>query len=168
MSYRGRTIREAMKEAHENVDNYGGTWFVCSDEFMSVVKESYFITDEGVRKPKPFVCLYNTKDMRYGRHTVEWINGEIEIDTENDTEHRFEQPYSTKFVDEIPDDLPNDPFDNTPKFIVEDTYKELRELDRRIGMSKRHTMPYVRDGKKIGRNEPCPCDSGKKYKKCCG
>lgn len=22
--------------------------------------------------------------------------------------------------------------------------------------------------KKIGRNEPCPCGSGKKYKKCCG
>jgi len=21
---------------------------------------------------------------------------------------------------------------------------------------------------KIGRNEPCPCNSGKKYKKCCG
>jgi preprotein translocase subunit SecA len=25
-----------------------------------------------------------------------------------------------------------------------------------------------REGKKIGRNEPCPCGSGKKYKKCCG
>lgn len=25
-----------------------------------------------------------------------------------------------------------------------------------------------RDGTKIGRNEPCPCGSGKKYKKCCG
>jgi len=24
------------------------------------------------------------------------------------------------------------------------------------------------DGKKIGRNDPCPCGSGKKYKKCCG
>lgn len=23
-------------------------------------------------------------------------------------------------------------------------------------------------GKKMGRNEPCPCGSGKKYKKCCG
>lgn len=23
-------------------------------------------------------------------------------------------------------------------------------------------------GKKIGRNDPCPCGSGKKYKKCCG
>ena len=25
-----------------------------------------------------------------------------------------------------------------------------------------------REGKKVGRNEPCPCGSGKKYKKCCG
>ncbi len=28
--------------------------------------------------------------------------------------------------------------------------------------------PVVRQGKKIGRNDPCPCGSGKKYKKCCG
>lgn len=27
--------------------------------------------------------------------------------------------------------------------------------------------PYVRLGRKIGRNDPCPCWSGKKYKKCC-
>jgi preprotein translocase subunit SecA len=26
----------------------------------------------------------------------------------------------------------------------------------------------MRRGKKIGRNDPCPCGSGKKYKKCCG
>ncbi|HPP08392.1 MAG TPA: preprotein translocase subunit SecA [bacterium] len=26
----------------------------------------------------------------------------------------------------------------------------------------------IRVGKKIGRNDPCPCGSGKKYKKCCG
>jgi preprotein translocase subunit SecA len=26
----------------------------------------------------------------------------------------------------------------------------------------------VRVEKKVGRNEPCPCGSGKKYKKCCG
>lgn len=28
--------------------------------------------------------------------------------------------------------------------------------------------PYVRNQPKIGRNDPCPCGSGKKYKKCCG
>ena len=27
---------------------------------------------------------------------------------------------------------------------------------------------FVREQPKIGRNEPCPCGSGKKYKKCCG
>ncbi len=26
----------------------------------------------------------------------------------------------------------------------------------------------VRKGKKVGRNDPCPCGSGKKYKHCCG
>ncbi len=26
---------------------------------------------------------------------------------------------------------------------------------------------YVREQPKVGRNEPCPCGSGKKYKKCC-
>jgi len=30
-----------------------------------------------------------------------------------------------------------------------------------------HT-PFVREGRKVGRNEPCPCGSGKKYKQCHG
>ncbi|MBO5136984.1 MAG: YchJ family protein [Spirochaetaceae bacterium] len=30
------------------------------------------------------------------------------------------------------------------------------------------TTTVVREGRKIGRNEPCPCGSGKKYKVCCG
>lgn len=29
------------------------------------------------------------------------------------------------------------------------------------------SLPFRRSEKKIGRNEPCPCGSGKKYKKCC-
>jgi hypothetical protein len=29
-------------------------------------------------------------------------------------------------------------------------------------------QPYRRTEPKVGRNEPCPCGSGKKYKKCCG
>ena len=28
--------------------------------------------------------------------------------------------------------------------------------------------PFVRDGRKVGRNEPCPCGSGLKYKRCHG
>ena len=29
-------------------------------------------------------------------------------------------------------------------------------------------QPMVRDAPKVGRNDPCPCGSGKKYKQCCG
>jgi SEC-C motif-containing protein len=29
-------------------------------------------------------------------------------------------------------------------------------------------QPVVREEPKVGRNDPCPCGSGKKYKKCCG
>ena len=29
-------------------------------------------------------------------------------------------------------------------------------------------QPFVRDERKVGRNEPCPCGSGKKYKHCHG
>ena len=28
--------------------------------------------------------------------------------------------------------------------------------------------PRIREADKVGRNDPCPCGSGKKYKKCCG
>jgi preprotein translocase subunit SecA len=29
-------------------------------------------------------------------------------------------------------------------------------------------QPFVRQGDKVGRNDPCPCGSGKKYKQCHG
>ncbi|PFG09799.1 preprotein translocase subunit SecA [Marinobacter sp. LV10MA510-1] len=36
--------------------------------------------------------------------------------------------------------------------------------------SSRQAMPetFVRNERKVGRNEPCPCGSGKKFKQCCG
>ena len=42
--------------------------------------------------------------------------------------------------------------------------KQLEELAQ--AWKKAHTQK-VREHKKIGRNDPCPCGSGKKYKNCC-
>ena len=39
---------------------------------------------------------------------------------------------------------------------------------RRLRTKAARTKTVTRDQPKIGRNEPCPCGSGKKYKKCCG
>lgn len=41
------------------------------------------------------------------------------------------------------------------------------ELTKLYKEQKKSTT-IVNDGPKIGRNDPCPCGSGKKYKKCCG
>ena len=34
--------------------------------------------------------------------------------------------------------------------------------------TERKQKPITRNAPKVGRNDPCPCGSGKKYKKCCG
>ncbi|MHC4599063.1 MAG: preprotein translocase subunit SecA [Planctomycetota bacterium] len=39
-------------------------------------------------------------------------------------------------------------------------------LDRDLSDEK--PKPFKREERKVGRNEPCPCGSGRKYKKCCG
>ena len=44
--------------------------------------------------------------------------------------------------------------------LTEERRKELYLEQKKSGT--------VRKEKKIGRNDPCPCGSGKKYKKCCG
>ena len=36
------------------------------------------------------------------------------------------------------------------------------------GEQEAPAQPFQREGRKVGRNEPCPCGSGKKYKQCCG
>jgi len=56
--------------------------------------------------------------------------------------------------------------------------EEVAELDQQARQEQEFVLSHggseggkrkpVVAGKKIGRNEPCPCGSGKKYKKCCG
>ncbi len=65
----------------------------------------------------------------------------------------------------------------TAHYSVRDIPQELREdstfakIDDKWFYVDGHVHgqdPYVRETPKVGRNEPCPCGSGAKYKKCCG
>ena len=50
----------------------------------------------------------------------------------------------------------------------EETFEEIRNwMGNDLTETEAENSP-VRKQPKIGRNEPCPCGSGKKYKKCCG
>lgn len=46
--------------------------------------------------------------------------------------------------------------------------KQVAEPTQTSGDGTDTANKTIRKGKKIGRNDPCPCGSGKKYKKCCG
>ena len=37
-----------------------------------------------------------------------------------------------------------------------------------VSAAESKKKPVTADGRKVGRNDPCPCGSGKKYKNCCG
>lgn len=51
---------------------------------------------------------------------------------------------------------------------VEKIYKHF-DPHRRMAVSDiRDTNTFRRNTSKVGRNEPCPCGSGRKYKRCCG
>ena len=55
----------------------------------------------------------------------------------------------------------------------EEEVEEIRHKQRQdYILSRGEDVPDVqtvkREGRKVGRNDPCPCGSGKKYKKCCG
>ena len=72
-------------------------------------------------------------------------------------------------------------FDSMIEAIREDTVKMLLTVRRRAEEPKREQVAVPMEGggdgtvapravskKKVGRNDPCPCGSGKKYKHCCG
>lgn len=48
----------------------------------------------------------------------------------------------------------------------DDIFDEEKKKELYLEQKKSGTVR--REGKKIGRNDPCPCGSGKKYKQCCG
>ncbi|MDR7856876.1 preprotein translocase subunit SecA [Tissierella sp.] len=73
-----------------------------------------------------------------------------------------------------------DMFDEMTHSIWEDTVKYLYQVENPDKIQRKRvaeplatnadeiTKTIVNKEKKVGRNDPCPCGSGKKYKKCCG
>jgi preprotein translocase subunit SecA len=51
---------------------------------------------------------------------------------------------------------------------MEAEQRKRRVVLNRAGGEDQPQKPATRDENKVGRNDPCPCGSGKKYKKCCG
>lgn len=47
-------------------------------------------------------------------------------------------------------------------------WNDLLSVEERTSIRKQFNEDHRAVSTKVGRNDPCPCGSGKKYKKCCG
>ena len=79
------------------------------------------------------------------------LNGMLKEDAESSGERWFSPAEEARLLADIQENLP---------VIVQTLYNFWRA--KRGGGTVRHEEP------KSGRNDPCPCGSGKKYKQCCG
>jgi tetratricopeptide (TPR) repeat protein len=58
---------------------------------------------------------------------------------------------------------------STPAQVAGQFARLYNELRRQLGRADRLSLhaSFLGASRKVGRNDPCPCGSGKKYKKCC-
>ena len=47
-------------------------------------------------------------------------------------------------------------------------WDQVLDTDKRLAIRAQYKADMQAVSTKVGRNDPCPCGSGKKYKKCCG
>ena len=56
----------------------------------------------------------------------------------------------------------------TPTDVGLDETDKLNKLSEEYAKSRIRSFLSQTGQNKVGRNQPCPCGSGKKYKQCCG
>jgi len=69
--------------------------------------------------------------------------------------------------EQLDDDMADSLFEAASELIPQEEVEQFRKRQEKHYIDPTPSEP-VRTEPKIGRNEPCPCGSGKKYKKCCG
>ena len=129
---------------------------------MDTLKESVSLRSYGQRDP---LQEYKKEAFTLFSSMIEGIEEESiltlirmpspeNIEIEDDTSH-------DDAIDDLTFTHPSAPVKEPEKIIdPRDSIKEESPQSQ--------VTTFRREGEKVGRNDPCPCSSGKKYKKCCG
>lgn len=126
-----------------------GTWTDLREEFDQLTVE--------------MTISHQPQDMyEYisGEHRQRNISRPMDEQLKMDLDSFFSDPYEAKRLEAIGLLTGNAPVDDEPDY---DNYDFLEDYVPIEDIPQ----TYKREGKKVGRNDPCPCGSGKKYKKCC-
>ncbi len=153
----------------------GKTYKTCCEPFISGAKDAE--TAEQLMRAR--YSAYTQVEMNFIEKTHD-----PKTLAQTDMESNRKWAESTKWTGlEILETQQGGPHDEvgavtfTAKFETDEGIQEHHELSlfRKhegkwyfVDASDPTKQPVVRSEPKIGRNDPCPCGSGKKYKKCCG
>ena len=135
---------------------------ICSDSFEDSefrVIAGYGLLDFPRERHRPvmdaLVDLQVADSLIYSSYTQADIRQSFDSG-DSPKWHRFENPW--KFYD--PDEIER----RQERWLSESEDVPSGLYDP---IESGHHRPYLREEPKVGRNDPCPCGSGKKYKKCC-
>jgi hypothetical protein len=130
--------------------------------------EEYFAADQFCSNPK---CLCNEGVLAFYRIDPSKITQELEFAVRIDLKNfKYEIEESNCDVERVEKVL-NHIKQSKPELlgILKNRYNEIKSTAREIiRKSNSESVKVEQQSAKVGRNDPCPCGSGKKYKKCCG
>jgi hypothetical protein len=114
----------------------------CKDVMLA-----FYIIDKGMAKREP-ILVHKVK-LESGRGIIEDKRADVSLQFANDLYSGLSRLFGGSSID-----------------FFKNRYKKIKEWGK-FYYNTRET-PTIKVSQKTGRNDPCPCGSGKKYKKCCG
>ena len=141
---------------------------------------------KGRRKAATAEQLMRSRYSAYVEKEIPYLRASLHPDHRNDYDEKASRDWaesaeweSLKILNTV-DGGPEDS-EGQVEFVVTFTQKNVRQEHHELSTFAREggkwyfvsgkevkPKPVVRTEPKVGRNDPCPCGSGKKHKKCCG
>jgi hypothetical protein len=176
----GDRDRDCYMNVQTRIDRNGGRmqlgWAVWQHDDLFIEAEPHAVLDPGDGLPwidctphagSPREILFIPNDEAYNFDTKELADN-VRVALRDDPRlRRALNLYSekTKLLNTVPGvDVP------LPMSVAIKAQQVQDEADMLLAevMGIAPPRQAARSGTKVGRNDPCPCGSGKKYKKCCG
>jgi preprotein translocase subunit SecA len=142
---------------------------IVEEKVFSVYKEKdkLFGEDE-LRAIEQFITL-NSLDTHWKEHLLSLDHLKEGIGLRGYGQKDPLREYQRESFELFLDMLDRVKYDTVKKmFAVQPAKEEITHNEPIMFMNRGDERPLEQKGKKIGRNDPCPCGSGKKYKRCCG
>ena len=142
---------------------------IVEEKVFSVYKEKdkLFGEDE-LRAIEQFITL-NSLDTHWKEHLLSLDHLKEGIGLRGYGQKDPLREYQRESFELFLDMLDRVKYDTVKKmFAVQPAKEEIAHNEPIMFMNRGDERPLEQKEKKIGRNAPCPCGSGKKYKRCCG